>query len=372
MRQRAESRWAWPAGLHGGVKPRRSQSNTEAIFMTTIATAVKFHVGLNVADLGRSVRFYRTLLGTEPAKHYDDYAKFELDEPALVLALYPNPQQTGGALNHMGLRLPDAAALVETQRRLEMDGIATQREEGVECCYALQTKFWVTDPDGNLCEVYTVHADIDHHGFGGPPETAPAPPKPAAVAWQHFLMQPVPDRIPHDDGSVDEVLLEGTLNVAWPESTWTGLLAEIRRVLRPGGKIVLHGLVSDRPFPGKPALPGMAALVQHIPVETEPGARLRRAGFVGQYFEKLGDIHCFQVGDTELRELRLCAWQPGTAPETRHVVYKGPFASLRDDNGTVFLRGVCVSVARDQWELLRNGPTAGQFVFLDAPAAAGF
>src|ERR1700689_3051525 len=95
------------------------------------ATVIRFHVGLHCFDLNRAVQFYRVLFGTEPAKHYDDYAKFDVNHPPLVLALYPSPQEAGGALNHLGLRLPDSAALVAVQQRLEEAGIATQRQEGV-------------------------------------------------------------------------------------------------------------------------------------------------------------------------------------------------------------------------------------------------
>src|SRR5262249_22715955 len=129
------------------------------------ATEVRFHVGLHVSSLDRSVAFYRLLFGQGPAKHYGDYAKFEVESPPLVLALYPSPQLPGGPLNHLGLRLPESSGLVEVQRRLEEAGIATQRQEGVECCYARQTKFWVTDPDRTLWEIYTLHEDIDHSGF---------------------------------------------------------------------------------------------------------------------------------------------------------------------------------------------------------------
>src|SRR5262245_35200663 len=145
--------------------------------MTAAATdtAVRFHLGLHTSDLRRAVGFYRVLFGAAPAKHLDDYAKFEVERPPLVLALYPSPQEPGGALNHVGLRLPDAAALVEVQRRLEEHGIATQRQEGVECCYARQTKFWVTDPDGTLWEVYVLHEDVEHSGFDDPPVPAATP-----------------------------------------------------------------------------------------------------------------------------------------------------------------------------------------------------
>ena len=45
------------------------------------AQPVRFHLSVNVSDLARSVAFYRTLFGAEPAKLRDDYAKFELDDP---------------------------------------------------------------------------------------------------------------------------------------------------------------------------------------------------------------------------------------------------------------------------------------------------
>jgi catechol 2,3-dioxygenase-like lactoylglutathione lyase family enzyme len=143
-----------------------------------IAPSVRFHLSLNVSNLERSLAFYGILFGREPAKQRSDYAKFELDDPPLVLSLMPMPpspspsppwgrgQGEGGALNHLGFRMPDSAALVAVQMRLERAGISTKREEGVECCYARQTKFWVTDPDDTLWEIYTLEEDIDHRGAG--------------------------------------------------------------------------------------------------------------------------------------------------------------------------------------------------------------
>jgi catechol 2,3-dioxygenase-like lactoylglutathione lyase family enzyme len=330
--------------------------------MPSIATAaVRFHVGLNVADLARSVRFYRTLLGVEPARQLADYARFELDRPALVLALYPSPQGPGGPLNHVGLRLPDAAALVEVQRRLEEAGIATQRQEGVECCYARQTKFWVSDPDRTLWEIYTLHEDIDHSGFDDPP--LPAEP-PAEAVWEHRLTDPVPLRIPHCDGALDAVRLEGTFNARLEPAALAALLAEARRALKPGGVVEVHGLVSDRPFPGAPALPGLASMVQRVPVETDPLEALRQAGFAGLYYDRLGDIHCFRVGDVELRELRLSGRKPAAGGAACDVLYKGPFEEVADEDGAVFRRGQRVGVTAEQAERLRRGPAAEQFAFL--------
>jgi catechol 2,3-dioxygenase-like lactoylglutathione lyase family enzyme len=329
-----------------------------------VATEVRFHVGLHVSDLARAVGFYRVLLGVEPARHFPDCARFELTRPPLVLALYPSPQEPGGALNHVGLRLPDSASLVEVQRRLEEHGIATQRQEGVECCYARQTKFWVTDPDRVLWEVYTLHEDIEHSGFDDPPVTAAPVPQ---NIWEHRLTDPWPERLSHADAALDEVRLEGSFNALIEPAQLDFLLAEVFRVLRPAGRLAVRALVSDRPFPGTPRLSGMASLVQHVPVETAPLEALRRAGFGGMFYEKLGDVHCFEVAGVELREMRLVGWKPaGAAWPTVVVVDKGPFEQVIDEDGTTFRRGEPIAVVWRQAERLRLGPTAEQFTFLES------
>jgi hypothetical protein len=42
-----------------------------------------------------------------------------------------------------------------------MQGIVSLEEIGTSCCYAVQDKFWVTDPDGVQWEVYYFHADTE-------------------------------------------------------------------------------------------------------------------------------------------------------------------------------------------------------------------
>ena len=73
------------------------------------------------------------------------------------------------SVNHLGFRVPDTATLVEEQRRLEEARISTLREDGVACCYARQTKFWVTDPDGMQWELYVLEEDLNERGPGAVP-----------------------------------------------------------------------------------------------------------------------------------------------------------------------------------------------------------
>jgi catechol 2,3-dioxygenase-like lactoylglutathione lyase family enzyme len=339
----------------------------------TAIAPVKFHVSLNVANLDKSVDFYQLLFGKQPAKCRPDYAKFESEDPQLVLSLEPNPRSPGGSLNHLGLRVGDSAALVEIQQRFEAAGIRTQREEGVECCYALQTKFWVTDPDRNLWELYILHEDLEHRGIGQTldemlpdgsltPEEAPPPP----VAWEHTLGMDLPARLPHEENSVDEVNLVGTFNGELAPGVGEALLAEVRRILRPGGRLMIHSLVADRGFPKtKPSLPGPAAYVQAIPIDAEVLRAVEAAGFAGTQLEKFSAEPCFVHDGVQMRELKLFATKPpvATTDELRQVLYKGPLKQVTDDAGNVFPRGQRVIVSAAAVAALKQNPAADDFVF---------
>jgi catechol 2,3-dioxygenase-like lactoylglutathione lyase family enzyme len=281
-----------------------------------VAPGVRFHLSLNVSDLDRSAGFYRILFGRDPAKRRADYAKFELDDPPLVLSLEPTPRAVGGPLNHLGFRMPDSAALVAMQQRLEVAGIRSQREEGVECCYARQTKFWVTDPDQTLWEIYTLDEDIDHRGKGQTIDEmlAPGSQAPSAPAvWEHRLGDVVPTSIPMADDSMDEVRLRGSLNAPLSEETQQRLAHEAKRVLRPGGRLFVHVLVADRPLTGAPELPGPAAAVRHVPLESEPVRLLESAGFNGIRLLKLDAKPCFRRDGVEMREMQLEGWKGARA-----------------------------------------------------------
>ena len=127
-------------------------------------TLVKFHACLNVSDLDKSLRFYTALLGEEPVKVYHDYAKYEISDPPLILSLKPKRACAGGPLNHLGLRILDEKRLRDIQARLKAVGARIGEQDDVQCCYARQTKLWITDPDGTLWEVYLFHDDVPDWG----------------------------------------------------------------------------------------------------------------------------------------------------------------------------------------------------------------
>lgn len=125
---------------------------------------IKFHASLNVSRLERSLAFYSALFGRGPVKSYSDYAKFEIDDPPLVLSLKPKRACAGGPLNHLGLRVVSLDQLQAIERRLRTVGARIGRQDDVACCYALQSKLWITDPDETLWEVYVLHDDAPDWG----------------------------------------------------------------------------------------------------------------------------------------------------------------------------------------------------------------
>jgi catechol 2,3-dioxygenase-like lactoylglutathione lyase family enzyme len=125
-----------------------------------------FHVSLNVQNIPEAVARYRKILGIEPAKVREDYAKFELADPPVILSL--NLGGTPGTVGHLGIRYPESATVAKELRRAEGDALEPFRQDGVTCCYAKADKFWVNDADGLAWEMYTFLADAE-------PEQAPAP-----------------------------------------------------------------------------------------------------------------------------------------------------------------------------------------------------
>jgi catechol 2,3-dioxygenase-like lactoylglutathione lyase family enzyme len=116
--------------------------------------ARRIHVAINVTDLPAAVSFYEALFAAAPTKVVDAFAKFELDEPNLNLALNLVDAVQGpegaGVLSHLGLQVDDAAAVAAYAERWQGAGLRTK----VGASVAGQDKVWAYDPDGNEWEVF--------------------------------------------------------------------------------------------------------------------------------------------------------------------------------------------------------------------------
>ncbi|MEM1308705.1 MAG: ArsI/CadI family heavy metal resistance metalloenzyme [Cyanobacteria bacterium P01_H01_bin.153] len=123
--------------------------------------AFKTHIALHVANLERAISFYRVLFDAQPAKHKADYAKFDIDNPRLNLTLNVSDHIGEPGLSHFGIQVDSTEGVQAAIARFQAAGLATFAETDTDCCYALQDKVWVTDPDQNRWEIFVIKvADV--------------------------------------------------------------------------------------------------------------------------------------------------------------------------------------------------------------------
>jgi len=122
------------------------------------------HIGLNVTNVEKSLEFYKKLFGAEPVKVKTDYAKFLLETPGLNFTLNLRDEVSGNQVGHFGIQLESTEEVIAHKKRLEENGILSHYDEmNTTCCYALQDKFWIQDPDGNEWEFFFTKADVEVH-----------------------------------------------------------------------------------------------------------------------------------------------------------------------------------------------------------------
>jgi catechol 2,3-dioxygenase-like lactoylglutathione lyase family enzyme len=120
---------------------------------------IKAHLALNVRSVERSIEFYRKMFGIEPSKIRTGYAKFDVQNPPLNFTLNEIPFNERGALSHLGIQVASTEDVLTMREKWHENGLLTRDEMQTSCCYAVQDKTWVYDPDGNEWEVFVVLED---------------------------------------------------------------------------------------------------------------------------------------------------------------------------------------------------------------------
>jgi catechol 2,3-dioxygenase-like lactoylglutathione lyase family enzyme len=149
----------------------------------------RMHVAINCSDLEKSLNFYRSFFGNEPTKIKDNYAKFELDNPALHFSLNVRPYEKKGVLNHLGFQVDNTEDVLAMGERLRENNLLTVDEMNTTCCYAVQDKVWVYDPDGNAWEIFYTKEDAEFESAGEQKDLSLccAPPsQPVAIEFGSF------------------------------------------------------------------------------------------------------------------------------------------------------------------------------------------
>ncbi len=137
----------------------------------------RLHVHIAVADLDDSIRFYAHLFGSAPSVRKPDYAKWELADPPLNLAVSARGRQPG--IEHLGIEAGSDAELREVYARIRAAGGPVLEEGRTTCCYAESEKSWVTDPQGVRWEAF--HTFGEAETFGKETDAGVRPPRRAEV-----------------------------------------------------------------------------------------------------------------------------------------------------------------------------------------------
>jgi ubiquinone/menaquinone biosynthesis C-methylase UbiE len=179
--------------------------------------------------------------------------------------------------------------------------------------------------------------------------------------------------------SIDVVVSNCVLNLVEPGSK-KQLLAEIFRVLRKGGRAVISDIVADEEVPdhlqSDPTL--WSGCISGAMTEEGFLEAFGDAGFFGIEILKFDSEPWQTVEGIEFRSVTVQAFkgkQGQCFERNQAVIYKGPFKDVSDDDGHRYLRGVRHAVCDKTFNLLRNGPYAANFEFVEplnpiAPADA--
>jgi SAM-dependent methyltransferase len=162
------------------------------------------------------------------------------------------------------------------------------------------------------------------------------------------------------DDSIDVVLARGVLSQMTP-ATARAMFAEIFRVLRRGGRVLLSGAASDEDVPERlrthPTL--AAAGITGTVREDEIMQALESASFYGSQIVERSAAPRWTVEGIELRDLVVIAYKGKEGPCwecNQALIYRGPFKRVEDDDGHVLYRGVRMAVCEKTFRIFSQQP----------------
>jgi ubiquinone/menaquinone biosynthesis C-methylase UbiE len=192
----------------------------------------------------------------------------------------------------------------------------------------------------------------------------------ALLAWQakQRLAQPL-----IADNSVDLVISNCVLNLV-DDAHKTKMVREIFRVLKPGGRVAISDIVSDERVPAHlKANPDLwSGCVSGSFQEQEFLRTFSDVGFLAVAYDKWDAAPWRVVEGIEFRSVTLTAVKgAGTAclDYGHAVIYRGPYASVTDDENHLYPRGERMAVCERTYKLLTEGPYKNDFIGIP-PAAS--
>lgn len=125
--------------------------------MSMIVSPTEFHLSFRVADLDESTTFYTSFLDVEPKDRTSRFSTFVAPHLNLNLVLLVN--DSGKSLDtyslyHIGLGVPDKAAVIESYVRAMAQGATIVKPPRTTWRGTPLHELWLRDPTGYGIEVY--------------------------------------------------------------------------------------------------------------------------------------------------------------------------------------------------------------------------
>jgi len=170
------------------------------------------------------------------------------------------------------------------------------------------------------------------------------------------------------DESIDVIVSNCVLNLVRPEDK-KQLFAEMYRVLKRGGRVVISDIVSDEPVPEHLAQdPNLwSACVSGAFQEEEFLRAFEDAKFYGIHIEELRAEAYQTVEGIEFHAVTVTAYKgkEGSCVECNQaVIYRGPWKQVVDDDDHVLPRGARVAVCEKTFEIYSKPPYQDQFILV--------
>ncbi len=168
------------------------------------------------------------------------------------------------------------------------------------------------------------------------------------------------------DEAVDVVISNCVLNLVRPEDRQQ-LFAEMYRVLRPGGRVVISDITSDEPVPGwmKQDVQLWSGCIAGAFQEQEFLQAFEQAGFQAIRILERQHQPWREIEGIQFRSMTVEAFKMPPGPCLDHgdaVIYRGPWRSVTDDAGHTFRRGERTAVCRKTFQMLTQPPYAQDII----------
>lgn len=125
--------------------------------------AREFHASIRVPDLAAAARFYSWLLGVAPKEWTHRYVTFvsEALHTNFVLLVSDGQVLHQDTLYHLGVDVGTKHAVIEAHRRAEAAGWPIHKPARTTWHGTPLHELWLTDPGGNLIEIYARLSDAE-------------------------------------------------------------------------------------------------------------------------------------------------------------------------------------------------------------------